>query len=168
MHPWGPWAELLRWDDRRTPEEVLDLLGRVWSVRVRLPDQPRTIDFQGIGAAAASPEDLVSEDYASCQRLAADARAAGELALIVPSAALPGTNTIVLFGPRVLIPWELEPIDLDVDLAAAVTAERASGPLAVLPHVRWRGAPHAGLAAWQAGQPYVFLEPTPTAMTDGA
>ena len=80
----------------------------------------------------------------------------------MPSAALPGTSTLVVLGPRVLIPWQLEPIDVDIDLAAAVTADRAGPPLAVLPYIRWRGSSHAGLDAWRAGAPSDFLEPVPT------
>lgn len=162
LHPWGPWAELLRWEHRNTPADASDLSGRVWSVRVMLPQAPRTIGFDDAAALGAAPADLVAEDYTVCQGLADQARANGELALVVPSAALPGTSTLLLLGPRVVIPWQLEPIDLDVDVPAAATADHAGPPLAVLPHVRWRGSPHAGLAAWRAGDTLTFLEPVPT------
>ena len=162
LHPWGPWAELLRWEDRNTPADVADLSGRVWSVRVMLPDPPRTIGFDDAAALGVAPEDLVAEDHAACRDLADDARGSGELAIIVPSAALPGTSTLVLLGPRVLIPWQLQPIDIDIDVPAAVIADRAGPPLAVLAYVRWRGSSHAGLDAWRAGGPADFLEPVPT------
>ena len=164
LHPWGPWAELLRWENRSTPAEASDLRGRVWSVRVVLPDPPRTIAFADAGALGVRPDDLVAEDHSVCQDLAEDARRGGELALIVPSAALPGTSSLVLLGPRVLIPWQLEAVDLDVDVPAAVTADRSGPPLAVLDHVRWRGSPHAGLDAWRAGDAAPFLEPVPTSL----
>jgi RES domain len=162
LHPWGPWAELLRWAGTRSPEQIADLRARVWSVRVTLPVPPRVLDFGTAAAQGGSADGLVSEDYGYCQQLGNVARSAGEPALITPSAALPGTSTLVLFGPRVLIPWQLEPIDLDIDVPAAVTAETAQVPPAVVPHVRWRGAPHAALAAWEADESYVFLEPAPT------
>lgn len=153
---------MLRWEDRREPDDVAELLGRVWSVKVTLPDAPRNIGFGDAASLGTAAADLVSEDHTACRDLADQHRANGELALLVPSAALPGTQTLVLLGPRVLIPWQLKPIDLDIDVPAAVTADRAGPPLAVLPHVRWRGASHAALLAWQAGNPYEFLEPVPT------
>ncbi len=162
LHPWGPWAELLRWEGRQSPGELADLRARIWSVRVSLPDVPRAIDFDTATAEGACPEGLVSEDYSHCQELGDAARAANQPALIAPSAALPGTETLVLFGPRILIAWQLEPIDVDIDLAAAVSAEGSRVPRAVLPHVRWRGETHAGLDAWEAGEPYAFLESVPT------
>lgn len=162
LHPWGPWAEILRWEDRRTPRETADLSGRIWSVRIILPEEPRVIGFDDAEALGVTPEDLVADDYNVCQELADGARASGELALIVPSAALPGTRSLVLLGPRVLVPWELEPVDVDVDVPAAVTADDARPPLAVLPHVRWRGVPHDGPVRWRAGGPASFLEPVPT------
>jgi hypothetical protein len=162
LHPWGPWAEILRWEDRQDPAEAADLRGRVWSIRIALADAPREIGFDDAAGMSVSPEDLVGEDYSVCQDLADEARAAGELALIVPSAALPGTRTLILLGARVMIPWQLEAIDVDVDVPAAVTADRAKPPLAVLPHVRWRGRPHASLDAWRAGRNPTFLEPVPT------
>lgn len=118
--------------------------------------------FENAETLGVTPEDLVAEDYAACQDLADRARADGELALNVPSAALPGTNNLILLGPRVLIPWQLAPVDSGLDTPAAVTADHARAPLAVLPHVRWRGAPHAGLDAWKTGHPLIFLEPVPT------
>lgn len=162
LHPWGPWAELLRWEDRRTPADAGDLSVRVWSVRIPLPEAPRTIDFDDAEALGVAPDDLVAEDFTACQALADEARAKGELALVVPSAALPGTSMLVLLGPRVLIPWQMEPIDIDVDVPAAVTADRAGPPLAVLPYVRWRDSPHAGLEAWRAGGPATLFESVPT------
>lgn len=162
LHPWGPWAELLRWENRTTPADAADLRGRVWSVRVLLPDPPRVLGFEDAAGLGVSPDDLVAEDHTVCQELADQARRDGELAMIVPSAALPGTRTLVLLGARVLIPWQLEPIDADVDVPAAVTADRAGPPVALLAHVRWRGSPHAGLDAWRTGAGTDFLEPVPT------
>jgi RES domain-containing protein len=162
LHPWGPWAEVLRWDDRRTTEDAAELSVRLWSVRVTLPDAPRRISFDDAATLGVDASDLVAEDYSVCQDLADEARAQGELALVVPSAALPGTETLVLLGPRVLTPWQLPPVDLTIDVPAAVTTDRGGPPLTMLPHVRWRNAPHRGLEDWRAGRPVDFLEPLPT------
>ena len=161
-HPWGPWAEMLRWDDRRTESEAAELSTRLWSVRVVLTAPPREITFDDAVSLGIDAADLVSEDYTVCQELADEARRRGESALIVPSAALPGTETVVILGPRVLSPWQFPPIDIQVDVPAAVAGDRAGAPLAVLPHVRWRGDPHRQLVAWKAGAAPQFLEPVPT------
>jgi hypothetical protein len=162
LHPWAPWAEMLRWEDRRTVPEAMELQGRLWSARITLPDPPLTIDFADAYRYGVTPADLVSESYRPCQELAARLRAARHEAVMVPSAALPGSQTLVMLGPRVLIPWQLPPIDPLLDTEAAVTADRAGAPTAVLPHVRWRHAPHTGLAAFHAGTSAPFLEPVPT------
>jgi hypothetical protein len=165
LHPWGPWAEMLRWSDRRTEVRAAELSTRLWSVRLVLPDPPRPITFDDAASMGIQAEDLVSEDYAVCQDLADELRGQGVSALMVPSAALPGTETLVALGARALSPWHLAPVDTTVDVPAAVSGDRAGAPLAVLPYVRWRGEPHRGLREWQAGRPHVFLEPTPTALT---
>lgn len=165
LHPWGPWAEMLRWSDRRTETEAAELSTRLWSVRVVLPDAPRRITFDDAASMGLDADDLVSEDYAVCQDLADEARGRGVPALIVPSAALPGTETLVVLGPRALSPWHVAPVDAAVDVPAAVSGDRAGAPLAVLPYVRWRGQPHRGASEWRAGRAHVFLEPTPTPLT---
>jgi hypothetical protein len=162
LHPWGPWAELLRWSDRRTEREAAELSTRLWSVRLGLEEPPRRITFADAAQLGIDASDLVAEDFTDCQELADEARRRGDSSLIVPSAALPGTETLVVLGARALSPWHLAPVDATVDVPAAVASDRAGSPLAVLPFVRWRGDPHLALSEWQAGRPYLFLEPTPT------
>jgi hypothetical protein len=162
LHPWGPWAEVLRWDDRRTEREAAELSSRLWSVRVGLSAEPRRITFDDAPSLGIEADDLVSEDYTVCQDVADEARAAHQSALLVPSAALPGTETLVILGPRALTAWQVPPVDVEVDVPAAVTADDAGAPQAVLPHVRWRGTAHRGLADWKTGTSADFFEPTPT------
>ncbi len=159
---------MLRWEDRRTAQDAADLAGRLWSVQVSLPEPPTEVTFDSAADCGVRPEDLVAEDYWACQQLAQQARAVGHAALLVPSAALPGTRTLVLFGPRVLIAWQLPGVDPHLDVSAGVSANRAGVPLAVLPQVRWRGAQHVGLQAWQAGTPLRFLEPVTTPLPRAA
>jgi hypothetical protein len=155
---------MLRWSERRTEQEAAELRTRLWSVRLSLANPPRRITFHDAAELGIDPGDLVAEDYTVCQDLADEARQRGDSALIVPSAALPGTDSLVLFGARTLSPWHLPPIDMDLDVPAAVASDRAGSPLAVLPYVRWRGNVHQGLSEWQAGRSHAFLEPTPTPM----
>jgi hypothetical protein len=77
----------------------------------------------------------------------------------VPSAALPGTNNVVLFGERAAAPYGVDPVS-PVDVPAAITADRARPPLGLLGRVRRRGAPCAALEAWRADEPFRFVEPS--------
>lgn len=161
LHPWGPWAEVLRWEDRQQPSEARELSGRIWVLRLEVTGAVEVVSFDNARDFGVSPDELVAEDHSACQSLAARARARGVAALVVPSAALPGTDNLVVLGPRVLSPWAAAPVD-DVDVPAAVAADRAGPPLALLPHVRWRGQEHGGLTAWSSGAGGPFLEPVPT------
>lgn len=163
LHPWGPWAEMLRWEDRRTPHDATALQTRVWALRVRIDGPVQRVTFDNAPLHGLTADDLVSESYAACQQLGRTMRASGVSALIVPSAALPGAENLVVLGPRVMTAWLVDPVD-EVDVPAAVAADRAGAPLAVLPHVRWRSASHAALDAWGAGHPFRFHEPVPTPM----
>ena len=102
-------------------------------------------------ASTSSPRTSWRIDHERC-RAFADAlrneRSAPPL-LRVPSAALPGTENLVIFGPRVAIPWNVEPID-ESELSVSVAAEQARPPDALLDLVRFRGEAHAGLDAWRS------------------
>lgn len=161
LHPWGPWAETLRWEDRRDLAEALQLRTRVWAVRVLVDGLLERVTFANAVSYGVTPDDLVAETYGACQGLARDARTRGVAALIVPSAALPGSENLVLLGPRVMTAFQATPVD-DVDVPAAVSADRAGPPLSVLPFVRWRGSSHSGLQAALAGIDHALREPVPT------
>ena len=132
---------------------------RTWALRVELDGLPR-IGFAQAQTHGLRPGDLVSDDLRACQRLADRLRAAGAPGAIVPSAALPGTDNLVLFGERAAAPYALDPRSA-VDVPAAMTADRAGPPLGLLARVRLRGSPHAGLEAWRGGEPFRFVEPPP-------
>jgi hypothetical protein len=69
--------------------------------------------------------------YGPCQAFASglrDDRAAPK-AIVVRSAALPGTGNLVLLGERVISPLLLEPIDAVIDTPAAIAAIRGRAPL---------------------------------------
>jgi RES domain len=159
LHPLGPWAELIRSAELRTAAELTLVSHRTWALRVELEELPR-IGFAQAQAHGLRPGDLVSDDLRACQRLANRLRAGGAPGAIVPSAALPGTDNLVLFGARAAAPYRLDPRSA-VDVPAAVTADRAGPPLGLLPRVRLHGMPHAALEAWRAGDDYRFVEPAP-------
>jgi RES domain len=158
LHPLGPWAEFLRGAGLRAPEQLALVRHRTWALRLDLTGVVRI----GFGAAAdhgLRPGDLVSDDLRACHRLADRLRAAGTPGAIVPSAALPGSDNVVLFGERAAAPYALEPLSR-IDVPASLTADGGRPPLGVLDRVRRRGDPHAALEAWRAGESFRFAEPS--------
>jgi RES domain len=141
-HPLGPHAEALRLFDARTADAAAVLDLRTWAVHV-----PRD-GLVEIPFAA----DLVADDFGACQELADELREAGHRGAIVPSAALPGTNNVVLFGGRATAPYELVDVR-PFELRASITGEHGSALASLVRLVRYRGAPHPGAD-------FVFREPS--------
>src|SRR4051794_40072544 len=149
LNPLAPWAEYLRFHNVREPDDVRDLYLRVWAARLLLPPDTATVDFGSAKAAGIEPDDLVADDWTACQDWAGRLSAS---AIVVPSAALPGTRNLVLFGPRARIAYDEEPVDPSIDTPTDPTAEVGLPVLELLPHVRWRGTPHEELLSWKAGR----------------
>lgn len=154
LHPLTPWAELLRHTEMRRAEAMAELRHRVWVARVALADE----DLAEIGFGQAeewgiAPEALVDDDFGICQELGARVRL-GHRALVTPSAALPGTRSLVLFGPMVAAPYGAPPLDPAIEVPASPTADGARPPSDVLALVRWRGSTHAELHAWHEGHTF--------------
>jgi hypothetical protein len=152
-HPLGPFAQYLRAQDRRGPERLAELRARLWALRL-----PEGLDELRIGFDEARDHgilegDLVSDEYGACQDLADQLRAdsAAPRILVVPSAALPGTENVVILGPRVAVPWDVEPVD-DSEISCSILAEQAQPPAGLLALVRFRGDLHAGFEAWTTGE----------------
>jgi RES domain len=158
LHPLGPWAELVRGSELHAAERLALVRHRTWALRLDLSGLLR-IGFAEAADHGLRPGDLVSDDLRACHRLADRLRAAGAPGAIVPSAALPGTDNVVLFGERAAAPYLVEPVS-GVDVPASLTADGGRPPLGLLDRVRRRGAPHAALEAWRAGEPFHFAEPS--------
>ena len=158
LHPLGPWAEFLRASGLRTAEQLSLVRHRTWVLRVDLAGLPR-IGFAEAATHGLRPGDLVSDDLRACHRLADRLRSDGAPGAIVPSAALPGTENVVLFGERAAAPYLVDPLS-EVDVPASLTADGGRPPIGLVERVRRRGAPHAALEAWRAGEPYRFAEPS--------
>lgn len=150
LNPLTPWAEHLRYHDIRSAAEARELLVRPWVATVELPHDTLEVDFANAAAHGVAPEALVDDDWTACQGWAGGLAVGG---LIVPSAALPGTTNLVLFGPRVRVPYGLQPIDPAVDVPTDPVAEYGASIIDLLRLVRWRGDPHEGLDAWKRGDP---------------
>jgi hypothetical protein len=156
LHPLGPFAELMRRADLRTAEQVRGVRTRTWALAIPIEDLPE-ITFDSADQFDITPEDLVSNDHRACQQLAGSLRAHIP-GMIVPSAALPGTRNVVLFGPRVAAPYLIRPVSA-LDIPASVTAQDGRPLTSLLSLVRFVGQLHAALAAWEHGTHFRFVEP---------
>jgi len=157
LHPLAPFAEFLRGHSFRLPEQVRHVRERTWALRLGQPGLLE-IGFDNAHEFDLDPAALVDEDHARCQALAAELRAANVPGAIVPSAALPGTQNVVLLGPRVGSPYQLEALGA-VDVPASITADDGRPTVTLLDLVRFRGDTHAALEAWQRGGTFEFAEP---------
>ena len=147
LHPLGPAAELLR-HQFTGPDPAADtVLLNLWAVVVDDRDMA-TVDFDTCDAHGITPEALVGDDYGPCQDLAARLRAEGSRGLVVPSAALPGTSNLVLFGARVADPYLRRPAG-DLECPTGHLTDGARSPAEALGVVRWRGTPHRALQQWR-------------------
>lgn len=150
LHPLTPWAEQLRFHNIRDADEAWELWQRPWAAQLTLPDDVLELSFENAAAHGVAPDALVDDDWSRCQTWSTEFHGSG---LMVPSAALPGTTNVVMFGPFVRSRYGLRPLDPTVDLPCDPVAERATVPTDVLGHVRWLGDPHDGYDAWLAGRP---------------
>lgn len=91
----GAWAELFRHfvDEGIDPFEIRRRVGRV-SVDLQVLD---LTDKETRSHLNVDEADLVSDDYATTQAIAAAARDAGFDAVLAPAAALPGCETLAVF-----------------------------------------------------------------------
>lgn len=158
LHPLGPAAELLRGLGKASAADVDTVRLRLWVARVPTSGLEE-ISFDNAGEYGVHAEDLVGDRYAPTQELAQNLRADGVRGMRVPSAALPGTQTLVLFEPRVLSPYLLEPVDVHQQMPTAHAGETlVAGEL--LDWVRWRGDDHWALEEWRrTGQSPVWHDP---------
>jgi hypothetical protein len=156
LHPLGPLAELMRNADLRSAAQVRAVQTRTWALEVPLDDLLE-IAFDTAHQFGISAEDLVADDRSACHELAAQLR--GQIpGMVVPSAALPATWNVVLFGARVAAPYLTEPVST-LDIPASITAEHGRPLLSLLDIVRFVGDPHPALEAWQQGVSFSFVEP---------
>jgi hypothetical protein len=148
----GSWAELVRWEELRSPEELRLVRIPMWVLRIR---ESRIADyrtFEKAEAAGFAPDALVDEDYTRCQEEADRLRGEGFRGVLAPSASCPGEVNLTLFGARIAVGWDTAHEKL---LASFVpTKQLAVGhpPEDVLDRVRHHGEVHAGFAAYAAAR----------------
>lgn len=138
--------------------DARELRMRTWALRVDLEPFVE-IGFSEANSFGIDPVDLVSDAYEPCRQLADRQRGSGVRGIIVPSAALPGTRNVVMFGERVAAGYLDEPIDNLLDVPASMTADPSQPPASLYPLVRRKGQSHLGLMAWQSSTQFAFNEP---------
>lgn len=163
LHPLGPFAERLRWLGRESVNDLTTFKWRTWVSR-HIIDNLVHIDFDSAETYGITPENLVSDDYGACQWLANELRKQGVEWIRVPSAALPGTDNLVLFGPRVASSYLTQAIDPSLDVPTGHSAEWSVPPREVVRLVRWHGARHPALEAWKREERFEFEDPRPEEM----
>lgn len=150
----APHAEMLRAEDLRTDADAAMFRTTLWQARV---DEGAIVDygtFDKAEAAGFPAEALVEDDHERCQAEAERLRSFGVRGLLSPSAALPGSVNLTLFGPRVQVDWTT-----DVQLASMLPVQRiaeGSAPSGLVSRTRFYGQPHAALAEYRAAQKRLF------------
>jgi RES domain-containing protein len=151
LAPEGAWAELIRAEDLTTVAEIQVVHMPLWILRVR---ETRVADYATLEQAEAagfSPDALVDDDHERCRAEGTRLREHGFRGVLAPSAALPGTVNLTLFGARLAVEWDCRE---ERRLGSFVPARQLAvgrPPDDLLPRVRQHGRPHAGLAAHRAG-----------------
>lgn len=148
LHPLTPWAEYLRAQGISDPAEVKELLVRPWVGEIDLPSDTVEITFDNAADLGIAPNALIDDNHSACREWVL---ATSPSALVVPSAALPGTQNLVLFAPRVRVRYGVTPLDPTVDIPCDPVADLSIPVIDLLAHIRWRGTPHAGYEAWLNG-----------------
>lgn len=154
LHPLGPAAEILRHNVGPVgdPDEVrLNL----WSVAVDV-DDVLAVSFDNCAGHGITADELVGDAYTPTQGLADRCRAAGARGLLVPSAALPGTDNVVLFGVRLLHPYLWEPLSPE-EVPTGHLTDDARPAAEIRDLVRWIGEPHPALEQWRLAGTYERL-----------
>lgn len=160
LHPLGPAAEMLR--HQIGPAGDPDhLVLNLWTAIIDIPDVV-AIDFANCTDHGITPDELIGEDYAPTQQLADTVQQSGAPAMIVPSAALPGTHNLIVFGPRVAHPY-LHPAHMTEEVPTGHLTDGARPAAEITAHIRWRGQPHSAAEQFETTGSYQrFTDPLPT------
>jgi len=143
LTPEGSWAELIRAERLRSTEDLRMVSMTMWVLRVRETSLADYSTFERAHDAGFPPEALVTEDYERCQAEAERLRAHGFRGVLAPSAALPGTVNLTLFGRRLPVPWDYPERALMASFVAAKRLAVGRPPDELLALVRQRGEPHS-------------------------
>ncbi len=155
LHPLGPAAEMLRHNvgpDGDPDDVVLNL----WTAVLDIDDVTR-VDFDDCERYGRTVDELVGDDYTPTQALGGAVKASGAIAMVVPSAALPGTHNLILFGVRLLHPFLWEPL-MPEEVPTGHLTDGARAAAEVAGHVRWFGTAHTAAEQYKATGTYDLFD----------
>jgi hypothetical protein len=120
----------------------------MWVAELQIQQLADYRTFDAAREAGFPPDALVDDDYARCQEEGRRLRSQGFQGVLAPSAALPGTVNLTIFGPRIASNWDRAPL-----LASSVPAIRiavGAPPEGIVERVRHKGEQHVGLSQYKA------------------
>jgi RES domain-containing protein len=143
----APLAEVLRHEDLRTEEAASHYSTTLWQLQVNDGAVVDYSTFERAESAGFSPEALVDDDHERCQAEAQWLITEGARGILSPSAALPGSTNLTLFGPRVHVPW-----NTTIALGSSIPAQKLTTghpPTGLTTRVRYFGQPEKLLMAYR-------------------
>ncbi len=147
LDPSAPWAELLRHEGLRE-EAALDMLrATLWVARWSVGPLADLGTFENAERWGVDPRVLIEDDQRRCRGIARELRERAFAGVLTPSAALPGSVTLVVFRPRILAAFDAAPrlsAYVPADVAAIGRPRRG-----LAARVRHFGERHAGFEAFR-------------------
>jgi len=148
LSPLGAWAELIRYYSIRDVDLAREQRRNLWLVLVREERVADLATFKKWDACGLDPRVAVA-DHGPCQDLAGELVDAEYRGILTPSAALPDTVNLTLFGERY---EQVLTGNLDVwpnpDPSVFLPCERAAAesgpPVELITKTCFRGGPHPG------------------------
>lgn len=108
LTPEGAWAELIRYEELSTEEELDEIRAPMWVCRVPRMGLADLTDGGVRDRHNLTAEDLTVDAWGECQRAAVEIRREAR-GVLAPSAALANTLNVTLFGPRRIIAFQQTP-----------------------------------------------------------
>jgi hypothetical protein len=136
----GAWAELIRAEELRSEQEVALIRMPMWVAEVHVQRIADYGTFEKAEAAGFPPDALIDDDHSRCREEGKRLREAGFQGVIAPSAALPSSSNLTLFGPRIASTWRVRPL-LSSSIPATKIAVGAP-PEGIVERVRHMGEDH--------------------------
>lgn len=134
----------------------------MWALRVA-EEAITTLGFDEAADWGLDPYDLVCppQGYERCQEVGKKLLSTAEPPMLrVPSAALPGTWNLIVFGLRVVAPYDGAVADPGLDVPAGPLAVDSRALEELVPLVRpLDDIAHAAHDAWASGQPFELVDP---------
>lgn len=148
LDPSAPWAELIRHEGLREEAELDLLRATLWAARWSIGPLADLGTFESADAWGVDARVMVDDDQRASRSVAREVRSRGFAGLLAPSAALPGSVTLVVFRPRILAAFGAAPrLSAYVPAEVAAIGRPATG---LVGRVRHRGERHSGLDAFRA------------------